>query len=304
MRIGFIGLGKMGGPMAANLQEAGHELLVHDAVRTAAAAHLERGAAWADTPKQVARACDLVFTSLPGPDEVDAVATGAGGIIEGIAAGGVYVDLSTGYPARIRAIHQKFRALGAHVLDAPVSGSTIGARTRRLAVMVGGEREVYERCRPVLEAIGDRLTYAGEIGSGTICKLAHNCLGYAIQAAAAECYTLGVKAGAAPQAVAEAIQNGAVGRGVHFHFIFPETFLRGKFDAPHFPMKGAVKDVGLALELAREHAVPMEIGDIAYRELTAGVERGWGEDDARRAMTLQEERAGGVQVRIAPEEKA
>ena len=132
-----------------------------------------------------------------------------------------------------------------------------------------------------------------------MCKLAHNCLSYGIQAIAAECYTLGVKAGADPEVLAETIRNGAVGRAVHFNFIFYETFFKGKFDEPHFPIKGAVKDVGLALELAREHDVPMTIGNIAYGELITGLNRGWGEDDARRAMTLQEERAGGVQVRFS-----
>lgn len=298
MKIGFIGLGKMGSGMAANLQRAGYALVAHDIVREAAAAHLERGALWADSPREVARACAITFTSLPGPEEVERVATGPDGVLEGIRAGDVYIDLSTGYPASVRSIYQKFLDAGAHMMDAPVSGSTIGAKTGRLAIMAGGAAEVYARCEPVLAAIGDRLTYTGGIGSGTICKLAHNLLGYGIQAIAAECYTLGVKAGAEPAAVAEAIRNGAVGRGVHFDFIFPETFLKGKFDAPHFPMKGAAKDVSFALALAREHRVPMTMGNIAYQELIAGLNRGWGEDDARRAMTLQEERAGGVSVRV------
>lgn len=298
MKIGFIGLGKMGAGMAASLQKAGRALVVHDVVREAAEAHLARGAQWADSPAEIARACEIVLTSLPGPEEVESVATGPGGVLEGAGAGSVLIDLSTGRPSVIRRVHRKFAERGARVLDAPVSGSTIGARTGRLAIMAGGEREVFERCRPVLEAIGDRLAYAGEIGSGSVCKLAHNCLGYGIQAIAAECYTLGVKAGASPEAVAEAILNGAVGRGVHFSFLFPETFLKGKFDEPHFPLEGAVKDVGLALELSREHRVPMAMGAIAYQELVAGLNRGWGEDDARRAMTLQEERAG-VRVRIS-----
>lgn len=298
MKIGFIGLGRMGDGMAAGLQRAGHALVVHDVVREAAAARLAAGALWADSPAEAARACEIVFTSLPGPEEVESVATGANGVLEGARPESVYIDLSTGHPAVVRRIHRKFSEVGARVMDAPVSGSTIGAKTGRLAVMAGGEREVFDRCRPVLEAIGDRVAYAGEIGSGTVCKLAHNCLGYGIQAIAAECYTLGVKAGASPEAVAEAILNGAVGRGAHFSFIFPETFLKGKFDDPHFPLKGAVKDVGLALELGRERRVPMTMGNVAYQELLAGLNRGWGEDDARRAMTLQEERAG-VRVRVS-----
>ncbi len=299
MKIGFIGLGKMGAGMAANLQRAGYELIVHDIVRDAAVEHIKRGALWAETPAEMARACEIIFTSLPGPTEVENVATGPNGILEGIGARKVYIDLSTGYPAIIRRIHEKFTETGAHMLDAPVSGSTIGANTGRLAIMVGGEEEVFERCKPLFDAIGDQPTYTGPVGTGTVCKLAHNCLGYGIQAIAAECYSLGVKAGAAPEVLAETIRNGAVGRGVHFHYIFPDTFFKGKFDDPHFPIKGAVKDVSLALQLAREHDVPMTIGNIAHGELVTGLNRGWGEDDARRAMTLQEERAGGVKMRIS-----
>lgn len=298
MKIGFIGLGNMGAGMAANLQKAGYELVVHDIVREAGAEHIERGALWADSPAEVARASEVVFTSLPGPREVESVATGPNGVLAGISAGKVYVDLSTVYPDVVRRIHEKFAEAGAHMLEAPVSGSTIGANTGRLAIMAGGEKEVYERCKPLFEAIGDHPTHTGPIGTGAVCKLAHNCMSYSIQAIAAECYTLGVKAGADPEVLAEVIRNSAVGRAVHFNFIFYETFLKGKFDEPHFPMKGAVKDVGLALELAREYDVPMTIGNIAYGELITGLNRGWGDDDARRAMTLQEERAGGVQVRI------
>ena len=156
MKIGFIGLGNMGAGMAANLQKAGYELVVHDIVREAAADHLERGAQWADTPEEVARACEIVFTSLPGPKEVESVATGPSGILAGISAGKVYVDLSTVYPAVVRGIHEKFAEAGAHMLEAPVSGSTIGANTGRLAIMAGGEKEVYERCKPLLDAMGDQ----------------------------------------------------------------------------------------------------------------------------------------------------
>ena len=196
MKIGFIGLGNMGAGMAANLQKAGYELIVHDIVREAAADHIERGAQWADTPEEVALASEIVFTSLPGPKEVESVATGPNGILAGISAGKVYVDLSTVYPAVVRRIHEKFSEAGAHMLEAPVSGSTIGANTGRLAIMAGGEKEVYERCKPLFDAMGDRPTYTGPIGTGAVCKLAHNCLSYGIQAIAAECYTLGVKAGA------------------------------------------------------------------------------------------------------------
>ena len=156
MNIGFIGLGNMGGGMAANVLRAGHELTVHDLRREAATPLLESGASWADTPAELAAACDITLTSLPGPREVEAIALGADGILEGIvgdmsegsAEGKVYIDLSTSSPTLIRSIAEDFAAKGISVLDAPVSGGPVGARTGRLAVMVGGDREVYERVKP------------------------------------------------------------------------------------------------------------------------------------------------------------
>jgi len=142
MRIGFIGLGNMGGPMALNLIKAGHTLIVHDVRREAAAPHLERGASWADTPRAVARESELILTSLPGPKEVEAVALGSDGIIHGAVAGTVYADLSTGSPMVMRKLHAAFEARGVHVLDAPVSGGVWGAQRGTLQVMVGGAESV------------------------------------------------------------------------------------------------------------------------------------------------------------------
>lgn len=298
MKIGFIGLGTMGGGMAANVLKAGYELVVHDIRRDAATPLLENGASWADTPAELAAECDLVLTSLPGPREVEAVALGDGGVLEGMRAGGVYIDMSTSSPTLIRSIAERFAAKGAAVLDAPVSGGPVGARTGRLAVMVGGDRDVYERVKPALDAIGDRVGYIGGVGSGSIAKLMHNCIGYGLQTIVAECLTLGVKAGVDAAPLFEAICNGSVGRGSTFANTYPNTYLAGNFDPPSFALRLAHKDVGLALELAREYGVPMSVGSIAYQEMTAALNRGWADKDSRIAMLLQEERAGGVEVRV------
>jgi 3-hydroxyisobutyrate dehydrogenase len=180
-----------------------------------------------------------------------------------------------------------------------VSGGPVGARTGRLAVMVGGDREVYERVKPALDAIGDKVSYIGPIGSGSIAKLMHNCIGYGLQTIVAECLTLGVKAGVDPQPLFEAISNGSVGRGSSFANTYPNTFLAGNFDPPSFALRLAHKDVSLALELGREYGVPMSVGNIAHQELTAALNRGWADLDSRVAMRLQEERAGNIEVRIA-----
>lgn len=304
MNIGFIGLGNMGGGMAANVLKAGYDLTVHDLRREAATPLLENGAGWADTPAELAAACDIVLTSLPGPREVEAIALGEGGILEGMKSGGVYIDLSTSSPTLIRSISEAFAAEGVSVLDAPVSGGPVGARTGRLAVMVGGDRAVYEQVKPALDAIGDRVSYIGGIGSGCVAKLMHNCIGYGLQTIVAECLTLGVKAGVDAKPLFEAICDGSVGRGSTFHNTYPSTYLAGRFEPPNFALRLAHKDVGLAMDLAREYGVPMSVGSIAYQEMTAALNRGWGDMDSRSAMLLQEERAGGVEVRIPKSDDA
>lgn len=296
-RIGFIGLGNMGSRMAANMMKAGYQLTVHDLRRAAATPLLEEGATWADTPREVSAQSEIVFTSLPGPREVEAVALGDDGILSGIRRDAVYIDLSTNSPSLVRQVQATMAEQGVHMLDAPVSGGVIGAHTGRLVVMVGGDEAIFQRCRPLLEAIGDKVTYTGAIGCGSICKLMHNTIVYGIQTIAAECYTLGVKAGVEPGPLTEAIANGSAGRGTLFHYTFPETFLQGKFDPPQFALQLAHKDVGLGVGLGREFSVPMAMANLVYQELTTAMNRGWQGSDSRVAMKLQEERAG-VQVRV------
>ena len=295
MQIGFIGLGTMGASMAANLRKAGHSLTVHDTRREAGEPHIAAGASWAASPRAVAEASEVVFTSLPGPPEVTAVALGASGLFEGMRPGAAYFDLSTNAPAVVRQIHDRFAERGFHMLDAPVSGGPRGAATGKLALWVGGDAAIFERFRPVLDAIGDRARYIGPIGSGTVAKLVHNCAGYAIQRVLSEVFTMGVKAGVEPLALFEAVRQGAAGRRRTFDALI-DQFLPGKYDLPAFSLRLAHKDVGLATALAREIGVPMPIAELAYAELNEAMARGWGERDSRVAMLLQQERAG---LRIA-----
>ncbi len=296
MKIGFIGLGTMGRHMASNLMKAGHDLVVHDVRREAAAPHLQAGAKWAEAPRAVAEATDVVFTSLPGPQEVEAVALGAEGLLAGLAAGKVYFDLSTNAPALVRRIHAVFSARGIHMLDAPVSGGPRGAESRKLALWVGGDETVFTRYKPVLDAIGDQAYYVGPIGAGSIAKLVHNCAGYVIQTALAEVFTLGVKAGVEPLALWKAVRQGARGRSRTFDSL-ADQFLPGKFEPAAFALRLAHKDVTLATALGREHKVPMRLANITLEEMTEALNRGWGERDSRVAMLLQEERAG-VEIRV------
>ena len=296
MKIGFIGLGTMGRHMASNLIKAGHELVVHDVRPEASAPHRKAGAGWAETPREVAEATHVVFTSLPGPPEVEAVALGAQGLLAGLAAGKVYFDLTTNSPALVRRIHAVFEARGIQMLDAPVSGGPRGAETRRLALWVGGDETVFKRYKPVLDAIGDQPYYVGPIGAGSIAKLVHNCAGYVIQTALAEVFTLGVKAGVDPLALWKAVRQGAVGRRRTFEGLV-DQFLPGRFEPAAFALRLAHKDVTLATSLGREHKVPMRLANITLEEMTEALNRGWGERDSRVAMLLQEERAG-VEIRV------
>ena len=300
MKVGFIGLGTMGASMASNLQKAGHELCVNDVRREATAPHVAAGAHWKDTPRQVAEGVDVVFTSLPGPAEVEAVAIGPDGLIHGLRKGAAYFDLSTNSPALVRRLHAQFKAKGLSLLDAPVSGGPKGARTRKLALWVGGDREVYDRFKPVLDAIGDQPYYVGLIGAGSVAKLVHNCAGYAIQTALAEVFTMGVKAGVDPLELWKAVRQGAGGRRRTFDGLV-DQFLPGTFEPPAFTLKLAHKDVSLATSLARELGVPMRVANLALEEMTEALNRGWGQRDSRVAMLLQEERAG-VQIAV-PSEK-
>jgi len=299
MRVGFIGLGTMGASMASNLQAAGHELCVNDLRREAAAPHLAAGAAWKDTPRGVAEGVEVVFTSLPGPHEVEAVAVGGDGLIHGMRAGAAYFDLSTNSPALVRRLYSVFKDKGLSLLDAPVSGGPKGARTRKLALWVGGDREVYDRFKPVLDAIGDQPYYVGPIGAGSVAKLVHNCAGYAVQTALAEVFSMGVKAGVDPLELWKAVRQGAGGRRRTFDGLV-DQFLPGSFDPPAFTLTLAHKDVSLATALGRELGVPMRVANLTLEEMTEALNRGWGPRDSRVAMLLQEERAG-VHIAVPPE---
>ena len=299
MQVGFIGLGTMGSGMALNTLKGGYELIVHDINRDAAAPHLEAGATWADTPRQVMDASEVVFTSLPGPPEVQAVALGENGLLHGMQRGKVYFDLSTSSPMLIRHIHDVFAKMGGHVLDAPVSGGPRGARSGRLAIWVGGDRAIYDQYKPVLDAIGDKPYYVGPIGAGTIAKLVHNCTGYVLQTALAETFSMGIKAGVDPLVLWQAVRHGALGRRQTFDGL-AEHFLLGRFDPPDFALRLARKDVSLAVEVGREFDVPMRLANLTLAELTEALNRGWGPRDSRVAMLLQEERAG-VEVHVPPE---
>ncbi|MDE2005632.1 MAG: NAD(P)-dependent oxidoreductase [Rhodospirillales bacterium] len=298
MRIGFIGLGTMGGSMAANLQKSGAQLVVHDLHRQAAGRHLADGAEWAETPEAVAHAADVVFTSLPAPPDVEAVGAG---LAAGMRPGSAWFDLSTNSLSVVRALAARLAEQGVTFLDAPVSGGPKGAASGRLAIWVGGDADVFARHKGLLEAMGDRARLIGPVGAGTIAKLTHNAAGAAINLVLAEVFTMGVKAGVEPLALWEAIRQGATGRNRTFDRM-GDHFLPGSYDPPEFAFRLIHKDVSLAAELGREVGVPMRMVNLALAEMTEALNRGWGGRDSRVSMALQEERSGIAPLKVDPRE--
>jgi 3-hydroxyisobutyrate dehydrogenase-like beta-hydroxyacid dehydrogenase len=289
--VGFVGLGTMGGRMATNLQKAGVKLVVHDLHRQAASHHLNAGATWAETPRALASEADVIFSSLPEPADVEAVALGPDGLVAGIKPGAAYFDLSTNAPSVVKKIHAAFAEKGAHMLDAPVSGGPAGAASRKLAIWVGGDEGAFKAHKTVLDAMGDKAAYIGAIGSATVAKLVHNMSGYAVVCALAETFAMGVKAGVEPLALWQAVRQGAAGRRFTFDALI-DQFLPGTYDPPAFSLKLAHKDVSLANALGRELGVPMRLCNLTLAEMTEAMGRGWGGRDSRVVMKLSQERAG------------
>jgi 3-hydroxyisobutyrate dehydrogenase len=273
-------------------------MIVYDLREAATRPFLEGGARLGNSPADVAARSEIILTSLPGPREVEMVATGPEGILQGMTAGSVYIDLSTSRPTLIREIEPQFRAKGVHVLDAPVSGGKSGAQSRNLAVMVGGEREVFDRVKPLLDAFGDKVYYAGSIGAGSVAKLVHNMIGHGVRQAIAEGLTLGIKAGVDAEALWECVRRGSLGRMSVLHEGVAGTVFRGEFEPANFALNLARKDIGLATDLGREFDVPMPVANLAEQIAIEAMNRGWGEMDSSVTFRLQEERSG-VEVRAS-----
>lgn len=303
MKVGFIGLGKMGRGMAANLQKAGHDLVVTDLSKDAAETLLAQGAQWAENPRELAAAVEVMFTSLPTPADVERVGFGDDGLVAGLAAGSGWFDLSTNAVDVVRSLHARAAEQGISFLDAPVSGGPAGAASGKLAIWVGGEEAAFTRFRPVLDAMSDQCRYIGEIGAGTIAKLVHNMASAAMNHIMAEVLTLGVKAGLEPLPLWEAIRTGAVGRMRSFDQV-GMRFLQGKLDPPSFALRLLHKDITLALELSRDVNVPMRLCELVGLEIVEAMNRGWEGRDSQSFLVLQQERANVAPFALTAEDIA
>jgi 3-hydroxyisobutyrate dehydrogenase-like beta-hydroxyacid dehydrogenase len=293
MRVGFIGVGFMGRHMARNIAKGGHDMTVFDIRKEAAEELISMGATWVDSPMAVAEASEVVFTSLPRPENVEEVTMGEGGILSGAKSGTVFFDLSTTDPDTIFRISQAAAEKGVTVLDAPVSGGTIGAEAASLCVMVGGDKDMYDKFKPVLDLIGDKATYCGKLGNGAICKIVNNLIGLSTSVLLSEAFALGVKAGVDPQTLFDAVK-GSSGNTQSMQ-AFPNGLFKGNFE-PGFQVDLAAKDVGLATDMGRRLRVPMEMSNIAQQRYIDAQNKGWGRLAAPAVVRVQEERSG-VEIR-------
>jgi 3-hydroxyisobutyrate dehydrogenase len=297
MRVGFIGLGNMGAPLAGFVLGAGFPLVVHDLRKDAAAPVLARGAVWAATARDVAAQCDVVCVCVPGPPEMRSVMLGDAGVLDSLPPDAVVIDHTTNAPAVVREIGSAVTARGAHLLDAPIDGGREGALEGQVTLFVGGDEAALRRVKPVLDTFSRSIVRVGNLGAGSVTKLVHNALAMSIDLLLAECLTLGAKAGVAVPRLVEAFREGCiVAQNMTFTRRMPATLFRGDFTA-RFALALAYKDFRLAGDLAAQHRVPTRLLDLCEAELLEAMNRGWGDQDRLRASTLQEERAG-VRLRM------
>ena len=295
--IGFVGLGTIGGAIAENIRKAGHTMAVHDIRPEAVQLLAEKGAQPTGSPAEMARNCRVVFTSLPGPRQVEEVALGADGLLQGVRDGSVYVDLSSSSPDLIRRIEAEFRLRGARVMDAPLIVGKDGVANRSLQVLASGARKTFEEVKPLLDTFGDTVVYTGELGTGTVIKLAHNLVRRGIGLAIGEGIVLGAMAGVEPQQLWDCMHWGLEVQLHQLKKTFPETVFKGNYEAPaSFGIGLSRKDVALATELGRQQNVPMPIAALVEQIMVQAINRGWAEQSTASLFRLQEE-AAGIEVR-------
>jgi 3-hydroxyisobutyrate dehydrogenase-like beta-hydroxyacid dehydrogenase len=293
--VGFVGLGVMGGGVAKRLLDAGHSLTVWNRTREKAEPLLEAGARWANSAREVAEASAFAFTMVTNTAAVQAVCGGPDGILAGLAPGKVYVDMSTASPANTRALAEQVEQLDAHMLDAPVSGSVITLEQGKLSVMVGGDAEVFERAKPILEAIGPKVFHVGANGAAVTMKIATN-LSLAVQMLAfSEGVLLAEKSGIPRETAVEVLLASVIAS--------PMVAYRGPFvleqpDEAWFDVNMMQKDMNLALELGRELDVPLPTTAVTNEFLTAA--RGMGLDEKDFAVVFDVlARMTGVETEVA-----
>jgi 3-hydroxyisobutyrate dehydrogenase-like beta-hydroxyacid dehydrogenase len=295
--LGFIGLGNIGGAVARNLVADGHALVVADADPARVEVLVKAGASAGAGPADVARRSDITFLSLPTPDVVDAVAAEW---LAGASRGKVLVDLSTNAPARVRALARRVEAAGAHLLDAPLTGGAIGARSRMLMFMVGGDPAVFERVRPILEKVGRATFHMGEQGLGMTAKLVNSLIAFSATWASLEALALGAKAGIDLRKLVQMLRTGGAG---NFYIQTGVEAIEKRGAPTEFALELAAKDASLMLELGRSLGVPTPVTAQVAQVLVAAVGAGLGPNDWSELPALLERQAN-LRFKLAPPTEA
>ena len=295
-KVGFIGLGAMGFGMACNIVKSGVPTTVYDIDEKKVRAVADRGAMASASIASLARNSDVVITILPDEGAVEKVYLGRSGLVEAVKNGSILIDMGTTSTGLLDKISKQVENKGIKLLGAPVSGGAIGAEEATLTIMVGGDRDAFDKCQGILQTMGKKVVYAGPLGSATVVKLVNNLLLFIKCAAIAEGFVLGVKAGVSTDVLYDLITSSS-GTDWALETIFSRYAFRGKFTPPSFALAGVLKDLGLARKMAKELDVSTVLADLSYELFEKAVDAGKGEMDFSAILSLFEEQAG-VKVRF------
>lgn len=291
-KIGFIGLGNMGNPMAKNLVKAGYELTVFDTNEKVVAELVEAGAKKGALPKDVAKYSDIVILSLPTSKIIEKVVLGEDGVIEGLEAGNILIDMSSAEPSSTKKIAKLLKEKGVEMMDAAISGGPAGAAEKKMSIMAGGDKDIFEKYRFILDELGNNVFLVGEIGAGHTLKSVNNLLYGAIFVATCEAIVLGVKAGLDAQTMLDVISKSA-GRNFAVDVKFKTNVVNRDF-TPGFSLDLLHKDMAIAINMAKELGYPLSLCSYAQDILTEGQLRGFGTHDHSEMVKKYEELAGVV----------
>ena len=298
MKVGFIGIGNMGGAMASWLPKKGHTLVIHDLNKKIAEPLLQLGAIWAESPKELAAQSEVICSMLPGPVEMEQVALGQNGIIDGIQPDSIYIDHTTNSPQLVKKVGQAISEKQATMLDAPVMGDRLSINEGVLTIYVGGDLQAYQKTQPILEAMANQVLHVGELGNGSITKVALTALSMSIDLLTTECFTLAVKSGVSLTALLEAVERAELfGKNASIKRRLPDTLFKGKFLPSRFFLRLAYKDYRLFHELVTLNKVPARLVTLCEMEMLEAINKGWENHERVISSTLQEQRAN-VELRI------
>ncbi len=300
-KIGFIGLGAMGAPMAQNLLKKGYKLTVYDIAGAKVEAAVKTGAEAAESSREVAQRSDIVITMLPSSPHVRKAILGPQGVIEGVKRGSIVIDMSTIDPVTTREIAGLLSEKGVRMLDAPVARGVPAAKAGTLAIFVGGEESVYEKCKDILSAMGSDISYAGGSGAGEIVKIVNNLIVATTVGAVSEALVLGVKAGVKPDILFKALSTGSANSFVMQNHV-KNSILKGSFEKQVFPVDYIIKDLNLALITGAEYHVPLQFGSLACQAYELARAAGYSERYYPVVIRPLEELTG-VEVRANLEDK-